>query len=196
MIKPNNPIAEYWEERYEDQRTGWDMGQVSPPLKAYFDQIEDKSKSILIPGSGNAYEAEYLIASGFSNVHVADIALHPLEHLKQRVGHQAHLHIHHQDFFDIHTKFDLIVEQTFFCAISPERRSDYAIKMADLLKAEGNLVGLLFDFPFNDGPPYGGNAHEYMNYFSPYFNFHTFQRAYNSYYKRYPKEIFINLVKK
>lgn len=196
MIKPKSEVAEYWEERYKDQRTGWDMGQVSPPLKAYFDQLEDKSKSMLIPGSGNAYEAEYLISKGFSNVHVADIASHPLKDLKQRVGDHPALHLHHKDFFDINIEFDIIIEQTFFCAIGPELRRDYAEKMASLLQADGKLVGLLFDFPLVDGPPYGGNVHEYKEYFRPYFHFHTFQRAYNSYHKRYPKEIFINLVKK
>jgi methyl halide transferase len=50
---------QYWSERYEKSQTGWDVGNVSPALKDYFDQLTDKSISILIPGCGNAYEAEY-----------------------------------------------------------------------------------------------------------------------------------------
>ena len=42
---------EYWEERYATGETAWDMGIVSPPLKAYFDQLTNKDLSILIPVS-------------------------------------------------------------------------------------------------------------------------------------------------
>ena len=34
----------------------------------------DKTASILIPGCGNAYEAEYLLANGFKNITIIDIA--------------------------------------------------------------------------------------------------------------------------
>ena len=36
----------YWDESYLKGRTGWDMGQVSTPLQAYFDQLPDKNASI------------------------------------------------------------------------------------------------------------------------------------------------------
>ena len=55
-----NLDAEYWEERYRAGTTGWDIGSPSTPLKEYIDQLQDPSKKILIPGAGNAYEAEYL----------------------------------------------------------------------------------------------------------------------------------------
>jgi hypothetical protein len=49
--------------------TGWDLGQVSPPLKAYIDQLTDKNLRILIPGCGNSYEAEYLLEKGLYEHH-------------------------------------------------------------------------------------------------------------------------------
>ena len=196
MIKIKNEDAQYWEDRYQNDKTGWDMHQVSPPLKNYFDQIQNKDIKILIPGCGNAYEAEYLIRQGFTNIHALDIAIQPLINLQTRIGETDALHIHQTDFFELYDTFDLIVEQTFFCALHPDLRSAYADKMKDLLKEEGQLVGLLFDFPLVSGPPYGGNISEYYTYFEPHFFFKTFQRAYNSYHKRFPKEIFINLVKK
>lgn len=196
MIKQKSELAEYWETRYSNNQTGWDMGQISPPLKAYIDQLQDKNKRILIPGSGNAYEAEYLISKGFTDVHVVDIAWQPLYNLRDRVGDNPSLHLHQINFFDLNIKFDLIIEQTFFCAIAPSKREVYAYKMAESLNINGKLVGLLFDFPLSGGPPYGGNVHEYLNYFTPYFYVHTFERAYNSHPKRISKEIFINLLKK
>ncbi|MFT7344682.1 MAG: hypothetical protein ACI9XP_001269, partial [Lentimonas sp.] len=56
----NNLDEFYWSERYKNLNTQWDIGRVSPPLRAYFDQLTDKSARILIPGCGRAYEAEYL----------------------------------------------------------------------------------------------------------------------------------------
>ena len=46
-----------WDNRYLNNDIGWDLGTVSPPLKAYFDQLENKELKILIPGGGNAHEA-------------------------------------------------------------------------------------------------------------------------------------------
>ena len=57
---------EYWTGKYLQQETGWDMGGVSPPLKTYADQLPSREMQILIPGAGNAYEAEYLFHQGFA----------------------------------------------------------------------------------------------------------------------------------
>jgi Thiopurine S-methyltransferase (TPMT) len=51
----------YWTNRYNDQSTGWDIGYPSTPLKEYIEQLTNKNIHILIPGAGNAYEAEYLL---------------------------------------------------------------------------------------------------------------------------------------
>ena len=58
---------EFWTQRYEQNQTGWDIGEISRPLKEYIDQLEDKNLKILIPGAGNAYEAEYLFKQGFTS---------------------------------------------------------------------------------------------------------------------------------
>jgi hypothetical protein len=71
----NHSLGEaFWNNRYDTADTGWDLGQVSPPLKAYIDQLENKNLRILIPGCGNTYEAEYLLQQGFEDVTVIDIA--------------------------------------------------------------------------------------------------------------------------
>ena len=74
----------FWENRYSENDTGWDLGYISLPLKEYIDQLKDKSIKILIPGCGNSYEAEYLFKNGFSNVFVVDYAKQPLENFKKR----------------------------------------------------------------------------------------------------------------
>jgi methyl halide transferase len=189
--------AAYWQQRYQNNQTGWDTQGITTPLKAYFDQLTNKELRILIPGCGNAYEAEYLFKSGFGNVFVADVAPSPLENFANRVQDFPKEQLLLQNFFDLQGPYDLIVEQTFFCAISPDLRASYARKCAELLAPGGRVVGLLFDTEFtHEGPPFGGSADEYRKYFEPYFEFIHFGRAYNSIAPRQGRELFINLKKK
>ena len=188
--------SEYWEKRYRQGDTGWDMKQVSPPIRSYIDQLASKDLKILIPGAGNAYEAEYLIKQGFTETYVADIAQSPLSNLKQRVPGFPESQLMHLDFFDIDQQFDLVIEQTFFCALPPVKRADYAQKMHEILNPKGILAGLFFDFPLSDqGPPFGGNKKEYLTYFKNLFEIKTLEPCYNSYPKRQGKELFFEFIK-
>ena len=56
----NEFTEEYWTNRYQNNDAAWDLGAPSGPLKEYIDQLNNKELHILIPGAGNAYEAEYL----------------------------------------------------------------------------------------------------------------------------------------
>ena len=195
MLTNNAQI--YWENRYQNEDTGWDMKSVSPPLKFYVDQLKNKQQKILIPGAGNAYEAEYLFENGFKNTIVADIATTPLENIKKRIPKFPENQLLNIDFFEIQDSFDLILEQTFFCALPPKLRPEYAKKMYQLLKPNAKLVGLFFDFTLTkDGPPYGGNLNEYQVYFKDLFDIKILERCYNSYPKRKGKELFFKFRKK
>lgn len=193
MIKLNK---QYWEGRYHSNSTGWDLGKVSTPLKDYIDQLVDKNISILIPGAGNAYEAAYLFNSGFVNITILDIASTPLESAKKKIS-LPDDHFVQQDFFNHNGKYDLILEQTFFCAIEPRFRENYIEKTYQLLRDKGRLVGVLFNFEDKlNGPPFGGKVTEYINLFKPYFEINTIEPCYNSVSERQNKEMFIKLTKK
>lgn len=187
-------LADYWSSYYKNNNTGWDIGYISTPLKEYIDQLEDKSIRILIPGAGNGYEAEYLYNEGFENVIVCDIASEALENLSKRCPKIPQDHLVLGDFFKLNDKFDLIIEQTFFCALHPSLRVSYVQKMKELLKPEGRLAGLLFDidFPFN-GPPFGGSQEEYLSLFGPEFNIKTMAPSHNSIPPRMGHELFFIL---
>lgn len=188
---------EFWSLRYEENQTGWDIGEISRPLKEYIDQLEDKNLKILIPGAGNSYEAEYLFKNGFKNVHVIDISEKPLQNLKNRVYDFPDEQIIEGDFFQLEEKFDLILEQTFFCAIPVEKRPEYARHASKILKPGGKIAGLLFKFPLTeDGPPFGGSKEEYLQYFSPYFEIDTLEESYNSIKPRQGNELFFKFNKK
>lgn len=187
----------YWEERYQNNETGWDVGSITTPLKEYIDQIDDKNIKILLPGAGNGYEFEYLYNQGFTNVYVVDIAHTPLENIKKRMPHIKEEFLLHADFFHINDTFDLIVEQTFFCAINPDLRKEYVEKAHQLLNAKGKIAGLLFDFPLTtEGPPFGGCKEEYVGLFSDKFTIKTLEKAHNSIKPRADKEFFIIFEKK
>jgi len=187
----------FWNNRYLNNDTGWDIGEISTPIKNYIDQLDNKDLRILIPGCGNAYEAEYLFNNGFKNVYVIDISHLALQQFKNRVPNFPENQLICGNFFEHNSQYDLIIEQTFFCAIDPKLRSDYAIHSAKILKPNGKLVGLLFDAPLNtEHPPFGGNKLEYISYFEPYFNIAIMERSHNSIKPRSDKELFIKLVKK
>jgi methyl halide transferase len=186
----------YWDSKYNEKTTGWDVGYITTPIKEYIDQIKDKKLKVLIPGGGNSYEAEYLHDQGFSNVFVVDIARTPLLNLQKRVPEFPSDHLIRKDFFKLDMEFDLILEQTFFCALEPSLRPDYVKKMYQLLRRNGKLVGLLFDDPlYTDHPPFGGKKGDYEILFKPYFDIGIMGLSYNSVPERQGQELFIKLIK-
>ncbi|MGH2667409.1 MAG: methyltransferase [Flavobacterium sp.] len=189
--------SNYWENRYLNDDAVWDTGIITTPIKEYIDQLDNKSAKILIPGCGNGYEFEYLLNNGFSNSFVLDYAESPLRNLKNRIsGHNEDQFIQ-SDFFEHDSQYDLILEQTFFCALDPGLRTEYVKKMHDLLSPKGKLVGLLFQFPLTEsGPPFGGSKEEYLNLFSSYFEIKKLEPAYNSIKPRQGNELFFIFTKK
>ncbi|MEN6669350.1 methyltransferase [Psychrobacter sp. B38] len=191
--------AEFWQQRYETDSIGWDMGEVSPPLKAYIDQLPEsaKAQAILVPGAGNAYEVGYLREQGFTNVTLVDFAQSPIEAFAKRYPDFPAEHLICADFFTLSPEqyqFDWILEQTFFCAINPLRRDEYVEQMAALLKPNGRLVGLLFDKAFGrDEPPFGGTKEEYQQRFQPHFEIEIMETSYNSHPARQGSELFIQM---
>ncbi len=185
---------QFWTDKYENDQIGWDIGGVSSPLKAYFDQLVDKSIKILIPGAGNAYEAEYLWKNGFEYVYVVDLSLSPLINFAKRNPDFPKDQLLNVDFFALNQKFDLIIEQTFFCALNPTLRKRYVTKMQELLVPNGKLVGLMFKVPLNtDRPPFGGNEGEYRALFADYFHIDVMEEANNSIPPRMGNELFIKM---
>ena len=187
----------FWDNKYKSEQTGWDIGSISTPLKKYFDQLTNNKLKILIPGGGNSYEAEYLHNLGFKNVYVVDISATALTNFQKRVPSFPNQRLINIDFFELNDSFDLIIEQTFFCAINPDLRPKYASKMSELLLTNGKLVGLFFNIPlFKDPPPFGGTKKEYIPYFKPYFKLDIIEDSYNSILERRANELFIKFIKK
>jgi thiopurine S-methyltransferase len=189
--------ATYWDQHYHpDNKPGWDIGYASPALMAYCDQLTDQKISILIPGAGHAWEAEYLYEQGFGNVFVVEFAERAILNFRNRFPEFPASQIIKEDFFALTGKYDLILEQTFFTSLPHARREKYVRQMYNLLMPGGKLVGLLFNHDFDgDHPPFGATREEYMKLFSPYFKIRTFETATNSIKPRREREFFMILEK-
>lgn len=188
--------ADYWSSRYQEDATGWDIGYPSPQLLELAAEFP-KNARILIPGCGRAYEAEALHTLGYTNVVVADWSIEPLEQFAKRVESYPVHNLVCADFFALEQTFDLILEQTFYCALPPNRRDDYVKHAHALLADKGVLAGLLFDFPLTEeGPPFGGSEEEYRERFSPYFELERLARADKSIPPRAGRELVFRFVKK
>ncbi|WP_418263232.1 methyltransferase domain-containing protein [Flavobacterium faecale] len=180
-ISCENPLDQnYWDTQYQCNSTGWDLGCVSPPIQTYIDSLSNKDISILIPGCGNSYEAEYLLKQGFSNVTLIDIAPTLIATLQQKFKNNLNITIILGDFFQHQAKYDLILEQTFFCALPPSMRQKYVWKMHHLLNKNGILAGVLFNKEFASGPPFGGTKKEYKLLFDRAFELVSFETARHS----------------
>ena len=193
----NELDASYWSNRFEQEDTPWDIGFVSTPIKEYIDQLTDKNISILIPGCGKSYEAGYLLQNGFTNITLIDISPTLTKRLEKKFDtyNKKQLTIITGNFFDLKGQFDLIIEQTFFCALNPALRKDYVDRMYELLKPGGKLVGVLFNRSFEGGPPFGGSKEEYKELFDEKFVIKKMEDCYNSIEPRKDAEVFIILAK-
>ncbi len=185
--------SNYWNNRYLQQETGWDIGHASPAIVDFF-QDKRKDLNILIPGCGNAYEGEVLHRYGFDNLVLADFAEQTKSNFLDRCETFDGDHFLVGDFFSLEGTYEVIVEQTFFCALTPNLREDYAKKMKKLLHPEGSLVGLLFDAPLNtEHPPYGGSKAAYEELFGKYFKNVNLIPCGNSIAPRAGKELWIEI---
>lgn len=194
---PQFKLAEnYWEERWINEKTSWDIGYSSPAIEEYILQYPNKEASILIPGCGNAYEVEFLWNRGFSNITVLDISTTAAQILRDKYQDRKGVTVICEDFFNHQGKYDLIIEQTFFCALHPDLRPQYVNKMHGLLNKGGRIIGVLFNRVFEkDGPPFGGSVLEYQNLFNNDFEIQKMEECYNSIEARKGSEVFINLQK-
>jgi SAM-dependent methyltransferase len=185
----------YWDSKYKANATGWDLGIISPAIKTYIDTLQDKDIAILIPGCGNTYEATYLLEQGFTNVTVIDIAPTLIKIIEPKFKSTPYVRVVLGDFFEHTGEYDLIIEQTFFCALPPRMRQKYVSKMHQLLAKNGTLFGLLFNKIFETNPPFGGSQKEYELLFKNAFDFIKLKKSTDSIAPRSNSELFFEFKK-
>ncbi|XP_071938935.1 probable thiol methyltransferase 2 isoform X2 [Coffea arabica] len=129
----------------------------------------------------NSYKSSILARQGYDVVAIAcpdryvvglDISEVALERAKElsSLSSQEHFEFLKADFFTWRPTqlFDLIFDYTFFCAIDPDMRPSWAVRIRDLLKPDGELITLMF--PISDhegGPPYKVSTTDYEEVLHP-----------------------------
>lgn len=198
-MKENSLDNSFWNLRYQNNQTGWDLGEISNPIKKWFDNQENKKVNILIPGAGKGHEVKYGFENGFGNIFYLDFSSRAADLFKEICPGFPKDQILIGDFFSLKKPlfFDVIIEQTFFCAIDLVLRQNYVEKTNEILKENGKIIGLLFNREFDtNGPPFGGTEKEYRGLFNSKFNFKKFENSLLSSLPRKEYEFWIELIKK
>jgi thiopurine S-methyltransferase len=195
MINPElNKI--YWDTRHKKSQTGWDIGYPNAIHTDYVKANFPKNTKIIEPGAGNAYEVSALWKDGYTNVYALDYSATAKEAFISKNPSFPSKQYLVRDYFDIKGEFDLILEQTFFCALDPSLREAYVNKTHSLLNTGGKVMGVLFNFEKTDGPPFGGSINEYRHLFENKFEILCLEKAKNSIPERQGNELVFELLKK
>jgi Thiopurine S-methyltransferase (TPMT) len=167
--KQDSSLPDFWNVRYADNTTPWDAGGVPLALQRYLSSRKDKG-SVLIPGCGSAYEAQYFHLQGWKTS-ALDFSELAVKRAQIQLGELCHL-VSQGDFFQQDfsaQKFDLVYERTFLCALPRKRWPHYAQRMAQILAPGKLLAGFFFFHDETKGPPFGLLNDELKTLLDPYF---------------------------
>jgi methyl halide transferase len=183
---------EDWQRHYDENDLGWDLGQVAPPFVRMWEEEKLPVGKVLIPGCGRGHEVLFLAGNGFEVTGV-DYSEGAVTHLKNALSERnLEGRVFHQDFFSLDDShdgiYDLVIEQTFFCAISPRERPDYVQNVSRMLKPGGMLVGLFYHTDKEGGPPYNTTCEDIETNFSEKFKILQLEKETMSAEQRKDKE--------
>ena len=145
--------SQYWQGRFRDHDTPWELGRPSVVLLEAFEELDRlgaplSGMRVLSPGSGRGSDALELARRGAEVIAVdwSDIAVNDLKQKSTTlVPSQGRIDINLGDFFQLAPReVDYVAEHTFFCAIDPSSRRRYIERLAEWIKPGGYLVGNFF----------------------------------------------------
>lgn len=167
--------ASYWEKRYHEGSDRWDLGQPAPPFVSWLQSVGatlPRGRTAVL-GCGRGYDALLFANSGFEVIgfDFASAAIAAATSLAATTNSSAQFL--QRDIFDLSVEFsnhfDLVIEHTCFCAIAPEQRATYVQLVHNILRPQGELLGLFFTHDRPSGPPFGVTPSEIRQYFEPKF---------------------------
>ena len=125
----------------------------------------------MIPGCGTAHEVIRAFCTAGFAVRAIDFSPIAVQETKTALGPLAD-NVLLGDFFHYdfdRTRFDIVYERTFLCALSPERWKEYGARVAELLRPGGRLAGIFFYGEEDDPPPYPLNDRRAREVFAEHF---------------------------
>jgi len=167
----NTNSFQFWEDIYFADDAGWDLGGITPAIESIADTITPGKVCIL--GCGRGYDAVMFAKKGFdvTAVDFAPSAIKAVRNLAKKSD--VVVQAIQDDIFSLTPEYsktyDYVIEQTCFCAIDPNRRTEYERLVKLLLKSGGELIGLWFplDKTMEDGgSPWGTTVDEVKSIFN------------------------------
>eukprot|EP00850_Spirogloea_muscicola_P009019 SM000049S16790 [mRNA] locus=s49:661926:664341:- [translate_table: standard] len=161
-----------WEKAWQLGITPWDGKGVTPAVASLVKSGSLPSGRALVPGCGSGYDVVAL-ASPARRVVGLDMAESAIERARQLAEGEPggpHATFISGDFFAYKPSelFDLAFDYTFFCALDPSLRVQWAQKYTELLQPDGELITLAFPIgEFTGGPPYAVSVEAYEEVLEP-----------------------------
>jgi SAM-dependent methyltransferase len=189
-----------WQGHYDSDDLRWDIGEVAPPFVRLWQERKLVPGKAIVPGCGRGHEVVFLAEQGFQVTGV-DFAPGAVDLLKCSLS-QRNLNatVLNQNFFDLDSShdqtYDLMLEQTFFCAILPDHRPLYVETVKRILKPGGRLVGLFYETGEEGGPPFNTTEGDIRAHFSGSFKVESLHKTPLSTERRKDKELLGVLIRK
>jgi SAM-dependent methyltransferase len=159
----------FWEEIYQGNRAGWDLGSPTPAFRRLLRSGEFAPGRAIVLGAGRGHDAREFARQSFT-VTAVDFAADAVREMRALADPQIPIEILQADIFTLpHTldgTFDYVIEYTCFCAIDPARRTEYGELVTRLLKPRGIFIGLFFPLDQREGgPPFAVSLPEILAIF-------------------------------
>ena len=180
-----------WEQRYRDGNTPWDLDAAPPVLEDLVASLGPTPLRVLVPGVGSGHDAIAWARAGHQ-VTAFDVAPLAVTRARQRVADRGlAVEVLEADLFALPVNwdatFDIVWEQTCFCAIEPVQRGSYVAAMARVLHPDGTYYGLFWNHGMPGGPPWDVTEDEVRAVFPPRFVIASLEPVTNSVPGRHPE---------
>jgi SAM-dependent methyltransferase len=185
---------ETWNELYRGESQGWELGTASSALAALVPRLKLPKCRILLLGAGTGNDAAFFAQLGHL-VTAVDFSAEAIARARQKYEGAPGLRFVQADAFalpeSMAAAFDIVVEHTCYCAVSPSRRNELVRAWRRALVEGGHLLGVFFTIDKRDGPPFGSSEWELRERFGTLFRPLYWLRSRHSQEKRKGQETLI-----
>lgn len=154
---------DFWSSKFGTDKAGWELGRETPVLPEILPQLKLPRARVLVLGAGSGHDAAFFARAGHLVTGV-DFSPVAVERANRQYGGITDLKFVQADVFDLPPSFtgsfDVVVEHTLYCAVSPGRRNDLVKVWRKVLAEDGHLLGIFWVRDKRGGPPWGGSEWE------------------------------------
>lgn len=184
---------EFWTPYYLEEAQPWAIEEPCPPVFNWLKAQPDWPRGrVLVPGCGLGLEPQEWARQGFEVVGM-DFSPKAIELAKARdtdksVDYRVGDILNPPE--ELRGQFDMVFEQTCYCAIDPRDRPRYRRSVIELLKPGGWLVGVFYQGRHEESPPFAITLEEVRQDFEQAFRIERLELAQDSVERRKDQEWF------